>query len=118
MSSIAQADREGAERRAKGANLVFLNIPKLDALKARPGEHRTEYWDRALHGFGGRVYANGRKIFTVQYTLHGDQRRRDVGVSRRRPGRIDAREVDGGEQRLPDNAPSCSRVLRTRITSP
>ena len=55
MSSIAQADREAADRRAKGTNLVFLNIPKLDALKARPGEHRSEYWDRALRGFGVRV---------------------------------------------------------------
>ena len=66
MSSITQAAGEAADRRAKGANLVFLNIPKLDALKTRPAEHRTEYWDRALHGFGVRVYANGRKIFTVR----------------------------------------------------
>ncbi len=64
MSSIAQADGAAADRRAKGANLVFLNIPKLDALKARLGEHRTEYRGRALHGFGVRVYANGGKICT------------------------------------------------------
>jgi len=66
VSAIAQPDREVVDRRAKGANLVFLNIPKLDALKARPGEHRTEYWDRGLHGFGVRVYANGRKVVKLK----------------------------------------------------
>ena len=86
MSAIAQADREAADRHARGASLVFLNIPKLDALKARTGEHRTEYWDRGLHGFGVRVYANGREDFTVRYTLHGEQRRKDVGVYRNERG--------------------------------
>ena len=28
MRAIAQADREAVDRRAKGANLVFLNIPE------------------------------------------------------------------------------------------
>jgi hypothetical protein len=57
MRTNPQLEVEVVERRANGANLVFLNIPKLDALKARPGEHRTEYWDRSLHGFGVRVHS-------------------------------------------------------------
>jgi len=91
MRTNPELDVEVVKRRAKGANLVFLNIPKLDSLKPRAGEHRTEYWDRALHGFGVRVYSNGRKIFTVRYTLHGEQLRKDVGVYRNERG------VVGGE---------------------
>jgi hypothetical protein len=86
MSARAQLDAEVGERRAKGAKLVFLNIPKLDSLKARPREHRTEFWDRALRGFGVRVYSSGRKIFTVRYTVHGEQRRKDLGVYRNERG--------------------------------
>ena len=105
MSAIAQGEREAVDRRAKGANLVFLNISKLDSLKARPGEHRTGYWDRALHGFGMRVYSNGRKIFTVPYTLHGDQRRKDIGVYRNERG------VVGGEVGYSEARTEAERVV-------
>ncbi len=80
-----------SDRRDYGANLVVLNVAKLDALKALPGEDRTEYWDRGLRGFGVRVYASGLKVFTVRYRLHNKQRRKDVGVYRNRRG------VVGGE---------------------
>jgi integrase len=93
------------DRRAKGANLIFLNIPKLDALKARPGEHRTEYWDRGLHGFGVRVYANGRKVFTVRYTLHGDQRRKDIGVYQNERG------IVGGEIGYSEARTEAERII-------
>jgi hypothetical protein len=39
-------------RRDKGANLIFLNIQKLQALTTLPGEDRTGYRDRGLRGFG------------------------------------------------------------------
>jgi len=83
--------RTRGERRDYGANLVVLNVAKLDALKVPPGEDRTEYWDRGLRGFGVRVYASGLKVFTVRYRLHNKQRRKDVGVYRHRRG------VVGGE---------------------
>ncbi len=105
MSTDAQGDMEVVDRRFKGANVVFLNIPKLDSLKARPGEHRTEYWDRGLHGFGVRVYSNGRKIFTVRYTLNGDQRRKDVGVYRNERG------VVGGEIGYSEARAEAERII-------
>jgi hypothetical protein len=67
---------EAGDRREKGANLVFLNLQKLDVLKARPGERRTDFWDRGIRGFGVRVYPSGRKMFTVRYCLHGKQLRK------------------------------------------
>jgi integrase len=84
-------DTQAVARREKGANLVFLNLQKIDALKARPGERRTDFWDRGLHGFGLRVYASGRKTFTVRYTLHGRQQRKYIGVYRHERG------IVGGE---------------------
>lgn len=89
MSTTADVDVR--KRKAKGANLVFLNIPKLDSLKVKPEEHRAEFWDRGLRGFGVRVYSNGRKLFTVRYTLHGKQYRRELGVYRNERG------IVGGE---------------------
>ena len=80
-----------SERRDYGANLVFLNVAKLDAVKVLAGEDRTEYWDRGLRGFGVRVYASGLKVFSVRYRLHNKQRRKDIGVYRNRRG------VVGGE---------------------
>src|SRR5437868_1489402 len=67
------------DTRDRGRNVVTLNLQKLLALKARAGEERTEYWDSGLKGFGVRVAGTGRKTFTVRYTLHGKQRRKDLG---------------------------------------
>jgi integrase len=44
-----------------------------------------------MHGFGVRVYASGRKTFTVRYTLHGHQQRTSIGVYRNERG------IVGGE---------------------
>jgi integrase len=81
-----QTGKPQTERRGYGANLVVLNVAKLDALKVLSGEERTEFWDRGLRGFGVRVYASGLKVFTVRYRLHNKQRRKDVGIYRNRRG--------------------------------
>jgi integrase len=94
-----------ARRREKGANLVFLNIAKLDALKPRAGEHRTEFWDRGLRGFGVRVYSSGQKIFTVRYWLYSKQRRKDLGLYRNKRG------VVGGEVTFTDARAEAERII-------
>ena len=91
--------------REKADNLVFLNIQKLDSLRTRRGEERTDYWDRALRGFGVRVYPTGRKAFTVRYTLHGELRRRSLGVYR------NARGVVGGEASYSEARAEAERII-------
>jgi integrase len=73
-----------------GSNRVLLNRQKLDSLKAREGEQRTEWWDESLLGFGVRVYATGKKILTLRYTLRGKRHRKDLGVYRNGPGETGA----------------------------
>jgi integrase len=67
-------------RKTWGANQIVLNVRKLEALLPSPGQERTEYWDVSLPGFGVRVAASGRKTFTVRYSLHGKQLRKDIGI--------------------------------------
>jgi integrase len=89
----------------KADNLVFLNIQKLDSLRTRRGEERTDYWDRALRGFGVRVYPTGRKVFTVRYTLHGELVRKSLGVYR------NARGVVGGEVGYSEARAEAERII-------
>ena len=102
-------DATGADfddkRRDWGANSVFLNVAKLDALKARPGEDRTEFWDRGLRGFGVRVYASGKKVFTVRYRLHNKQLRKDLGIYRHRRGGV------GGESTYTSARTEAERII-------
>ncbi len=118
---------ETPERREKGANLVFLNIQKLDALKARPGERGTNYWDRGLHGFGVRVYGSGRKTFTVRYTrgivggeigFSAARAEAERIVSEARNGRdpfVSASLFEeGGHHDVPGSLPAISRGSRAR----
>jgi len=58
-------------RRAWGANRVDLNVRKLESLRALPGAPHTEYMDSDLRGFGVRVYASGRRVFLVRFSLRG-----------------------------------------------
>lgn len=95
---IDDDEEAGDGRRVKGANLVFLNVQKLLALKTLSGEDRTDFWDRSLRGFGVRVYPNGRKVFTVRYWLHGRQHRSSLGVFRHRRGAVGG-EADYSEAR-------------------
>jgi hypothetical protein len=91
--------------RQKASNLVFLNIQKLEWLRTRRGEERTDYWDRGLRGFGVRVYPTGRKVFTFRYTLHGELHRRSLGVYR------NARGVVGGEVSYSDARAEAERII-------
>ncbi len=105
MSEHALPNEAPAAPRSKNENLVFLNVPKLDSLKPRPGENRTEYWDRALHGFGVRVNASGLKVFAVRYRLAGKLQRADIGIYRNRRG------VVGGEIAYTDARREAERIL-------
>jgi integrase len=98
-------DEAGERSRDKADNLVFLNLQKLDFLRTRRGEERTDYWDRGLRGFGVRVYPTGRKVFSVRYTLHGELRRRSLGVYR------NARGIVGGEVSYSDARAEAERIL-------
>ncbi|PYQ41681.1 MAG: hypothetical protein DMF77_15105 [Acidobacteria bacterium] len=105
MSERAVVSGAPERPRPKNENLVFLNLPKLDFLKARAGENRTEYWDRALRGFGVRVNASGLKVFAVRYRLAGKLHRADVGIYRNRRG------VVGGEITYTDARKEAERIL-------
>ena len=56
-----------------------LKITKrtVDALRVERGD--SVFWDRALAGFGIRVYATGRKVYVVQTRGPGGSRRLAIG---------------------------------------
>ena len=43
------------------------------------GERETVFWDRALSGFGVRVYPSGSKVYLVQTRAGGKSRRVTIG---------------------------------------
>src|SRR5260221_13454270 len=100
-----ERDAEGGHGSEKAANVVFLNVQKLDSLRTRRGEDRTDYWDRGLRGFGVRVYPTGRKVFTVRYSLHGELHRHSLGVYR------NPRGVAGGEVKYSDARAGSERIV-------
>src|ERR1700722_374619 len=51
----------------------------VDALACRPGKDRAFLWDDALAGFGVAAFANGRKVYVVQYRQNGRSRRFNIG---------------------------------------
>ena len=84
----------------------------VDKLSAR---HGAVCWDRALPGFGVRVYASGSKVYVVQFRADGRSKRITIGrdgiitpaQARRRAARILAR-VQAGRSPVPqrDRLPS------------
>lgn len=73
------------------------------------------YWDNDLAGFGVRVYPTGRKVFIVQYKLHGRTRRKTLGkhtLITADEARKDAKLVQADVARGGD--PSAERKARLR----
>lgn len=121
-------------RRQRGTNQVVLNVRKLESLAPTEGQERTEFWDAGLPGFGVRVAATGRKTFTVRYTIHGAQRRKDLGVygvtvsladARAEAARLITEAKNGRDPELPrlmlakagisDFADLCARYIEDRL---
>uniref|UniRef100_UPI004047A09D tyrosine-type recombinase/integrase n=1 Tax=Yoonia sp. TaxID=2212373 RepID=UPI004047A09D len=72
-------------------------------------------WDDDLAGFGVRLYPTGRKVFIVQYKLHGRTRRKTLGkhgVVTADEARRDAKLVQADVARGSD--PSAERKARMR----
>ena len=73
------------------------------------------HWDDDLAGFGVRVYPTGRKVFIVQYKLHGRTRRKTLGkhtLVTADDARKDAKLVQADVARGGD--PSAERKARLR----
>ncbi len=82
----------------------------VDKLRVRK---TTVYWDRALQGFGVRVYPSGSKVYVLQFRAEGRSQRLTIGrhgvnspsQARRRAARVIAR-VQAGKPPLPQTAKS------------
>ena len=60
------------------ANKLSICAGAVDGLRA--ADRDTIFWDRALAGFGVRVYPSGRKVYVVQTRAGGAPRRVTLGV--------------------------------------
>ena len=84
---------------------------------ARP-DKECILWDDELSGFGLRLYPSGRKVYVVQYKLHGRTRRKTLGkhgLVTADEARKDARLVQADVARGAD--PSADRKARLRSPS-
>lgn len=80
-----------------------------------PFQKECILWDDDLAGFGLRIYPTGRKVFIVQYKLHGRTRRKSLGkhgVVTAEEARKDAKLVQADVARGHD--PSAERKARLR----
>jgi hypothetical protein len=85
----------------------------IDSLAAPDTE--SILWDDELSGFGLRHYPSGRKVYVVQYKLHGRTRRKTLGkhgVVTAEEARKDAKLVQADVARGAD--PSADRKARLR----
>lgn len=93
-------------------------MPKLtkrlvESLSPEPKERII--WDDELAGFGIRMYPTGRRVYVVQYRLHGRTRRKNLGqhgVLTAEEARKDAKLVQADVARGSD--PSAERKARLR----
>ena len=84
-------------------NRIAVSGPAVDRLRTA-GEDAI-FWDRALPGFGVRVYPSGRKVYVVQVRAGGAPRRVTLGAhgeltaerARKRAGAVIARIKAGGD---------------------
>ena len=93
-------------------------MPKLtkrlvESLSPEPTERI--FWDDELAGFGVRIYPTGRRVYVVQYRLHGRTRRKNLGqhgILTAEEARKDAKLVQADVARGSD--PSAERKARLR----
>ena len=109
-----------------GIDISRLSVDRL----AAAGGDRI-YWDRALAGFGVRVYPSGRKVYVVQARAGGGPRRATLGVhgeltperARKRASAVLARIRAGGDPRAaaapegPTVADLAERYMRVHVAA-
>ena len=109
-------------------NRIDITCRNVDRLGA-PGSD-TIFWDRALAGFGVRVYPSGRKVYVVQARAGGGPRRATLGVhgeltagrARKRAGAAIARIKAGGDPLAaapdgPSVADLAERYMRVHVAA-
>ena len=109
-------------------NRIDISRLAVDRLAAPGGD--TIFWDRALAGFGVRVYPSGRKVYVVQARAGGGPRRATLGVhgelsperARERAGAAIARIKAGGDPRAappegPTVADLAERYMRVHVAA-
>ncbi|SEW19795.1 Site-specific recombinase XerD [Cognatiyoonia koreensis] len=57
----------------------MAKLTKRHVESIAPNTKERILWDDELSGFGLRVYPTGRKVYVVQYKLHGRTRRKNLG---------------------------------------
>ncbi len=95
-----------------------MKLTKRYVESIAPEDKERILWDDDLSGFGLRIYPSGRKVYVVQYKLHGRTRRKNLGkhgIITADEARKDAKLVQADVARGRD--PSADRKARLRSPS-